>query len=118
LITSCLINFVIQKYKQSIIEYTNIINNYNNIITNYQIYEIKDKLYKYSNLVKNTLYQYNAAKKNYYNLACDLKPTLFIKSKEITSIHDIINSKSKKLEIILPDGKIKISFKIEEYTEY
>ncbi len=108
------INFISQKYKKSIIEYNQITNNYNNIIDNFNIGEIKDKLYKYSNIVKNTIYQYNNAKKNYYNMAVNLKPTILIKSKEINSIYDIINSKSKKMEIILPDGIIKISFKIEE----
>ncbi len=112
-----ILDFYKDKYIKSLIKFQKINENYDSILENFSISEIKDKLYKYSTMVKDKLQNYNSAKKSYYNYAVDLKPTLYIKSKEINSIQDIISAKSKKIDIVLPDGKIKISFKIEEIFE-
>jgi hypothetical protein len=79
---------------------------------------MKDKIFKYSNIVKNTLNKYNFAKKNYYNLISNLKPTIIKSNKEISSIDQIINDNPKKMDIILQNGKVKIYYKVIEHEYF
>ena len=87
--------------------------NYNQIINNYNIYEYKEKLYKYSNKINQTLNRYHSAKKSYYNFVSNMKPTIIKNNKEVVSIRELLDT-PKKMDIVLPDGSIKISYKVLE----
>ena len=87
--------------------------NANIIINNYNIREYKEKLYKYSNKINQTLNKYHNAKKSYYNFVSNMKPTIIKNSKEVVSIHELLDT-PKKMDIILADGSIKISYKVLE----
>ena len=70
-------------------------------------------MYKYLNKINYTLNIYHNAKKSYYNFVSNMKPTIIKNGKEVTSIVELINP-PKKADIILPDGSIKISYKVLE----
>ena len=89
-------------------------NSYSKIISNYNLKEIKEKLYKYSSYVKNLSNKYHIAKNTFLNITSNAQPKILKFGKEITSIHDIINTSPKKLEIVLPDGRAVISYRILE----
>lgn len=87
--------------------------NYNQIVNNYNISEYKEKIYKYSNKINQTLNRYHNAKKSYYNFVSNMKPTIIKNNKEVVSIHELLDS-PKKMDIVLPDGNIKVSYKVLE----
>lgn len=101
------------KYEKSREHIDKINKNYDLILTNYNIKEYKDKMYKYLNKINYTLNIYHNAKKSYYNFVSNMKPTIIKNGKEVTSIVELINP-PKKADIILPDGSIKISYKVLE----
>ncbi len=109
-----LIKYYENKFNESKEHYNLINQNYKNIISAYNIKEIKEKLYIYSNFVKNKINKYQIVKNTYLNLISNIQPKIFKSGKEITSINDIINTSPKKLEIVFPDGKVTISYKIIE----
>jgi len=101
------------KYEKSRDNIDKINKNYDFILNNYDIKEYKDKMYKYLNKINWIINKYHNAKKSYYNFVSNMKPSIIKNGKEITSIIELLNS-PKKADIILPDGSIKISYKVLE----
>lgn len=97
--------------------FTNITKNYNQIINNYDIIESKEKLFKYSNFIKNKINKYHNAKKIFYNDLNEIKPTIFKNNSEIYSVDEVINSNPKKLNIVLSDGSVKIYYRIIDFVK-
>jgi exodeoxyribonuclease VII large subunit len=85
------------------------------IISNFNIKEIKLKLYKYTSFVKNLINNYQSAKNNYFNQIKKSQPKILKSGIEITSINDIVNTSPKKIEIVLPDGRAIISYRVLEF---
>ncbi len=112
-----MIKFYENKFKECKERTDLIAKSYDKIISNYNIKEIREKLYKYSVFVKNKINSYNQAKNKYLNMTTSIQPKIFKAGKEITSINDIINTSPKKIEIILPDGRAVISYRIIEFHE-
>ncbi len=86
--------------------------NYQDIISNYDLEEIKQKVYKYIKYVRNKIEKYHSAKNLYYTLISKTQPKILKAGKEVNSVYDIINTSPKKLELIFPDGKVIISYRV------
>lgn len=112
-----MINFYETKIKESKERIGLVAKSYDKIISNYNLKEIREKLYKYSAYVKNKINSYHQAKSKYLNMITSIQPKILKAGKEITSINDIINTSPKKIEIVLPDGRAMISYRIMEYHE-
>ena len=89
--------------------------NYNKIIENYENKKLKEDISKYKNYINKISNKWNNCNVKFYNKLSNIKPTILKNNKEITSIYDIINN-IKKIDIILPDGRIEIYYKIKNYT--
>ncbi len=107
---------ILKYYEQKITESKNkleiISENYKNIISNYDLDEIKKKVYKYTKYVRNKIEKYHSAKNLYYILISKIQPKILKAGKEINSVYDITNTSPKKLELIFPDGKVIISYRV------
>jgi hypothetical protein len=95
-------------------------NNYEKIIKSYDLINIKNKVNKYSVIIKNIFNKYILEKQLFYNRLSSIKPTIF-RDKEITSISNFIDPLTKneinpkKIEIYFNDGKIILYYKIVDY---
>ncbi len=106
-----LVDNVENKYNTSKINLIYIVENVSQIIENYNIKEYKEKLYKFSSKINQILNKYNSAKKSYYNFITNMKPTIIKNGIEVTSINQLLEA-PKKMDIILLDGGIKVSYKV------
>lgn len=112
-----MIKFYETKINESKERVNSISKSYDKIISNYNLKEIREKLYKYTTYVKNKINLYVQAKNKYLNMTTSIQPKIFKAGKEITSINDIINTSPKKLEIVLPDGRAIITYRVTEYNK-
>lgn len=103
-------------FDQKIIESRNKLNiistNYQNIIFNYDLEKIKKKVYKYTKYVRSKIENYHSAKNLFYKLISNTQSKIIKAGKEVNSVYDIINTSPKKLELVFPDGKVIISYRI------
>ena len=117
------VNNYIKLYDESILHYKNINKNIDKIIYQYDIQNYYKKINKLSTYVNNSLKEYYDIRKIFLEKISNLKPVLF-KNKEIISIYDFIDKNtnneiaSKKIDIKMMDGEIKIYYKIVNFTIY
>lgn len=113
----------IKLYNEVKIYYNNIHKNIDKIIYQYDIQNYYKKINKLSTFVNNSLKEYYDIRKLFLEKISNLKPVLF-KNKEVVSIYDFIDKNtndeitSKKLDIKMMDGEIKIYYKIINYKVY
>jgi exodeoxyribonuclease VII large subunit len=119
-----IIDSIKEKYVESKIKFELITSNLDKIIKKYDIYEIKENILKYSSIIKKIITNYNNCKNKFFNKLTNMKPTIFKKNIEIISISNFVNFETKKevspkkIEIVFPDGKVELSYKLLSYTSY
>ena len=117
-----LIDSIKDRYIESKSNFELITKNYNKFIKKYDLIEIKENILKYSSMIKKIMSNYNNCKNKFFNKITNMKPTVFKKNVEITSINNFINLETKKevspkkIEIIFLDGKVELSYKLISYS--
>jgi len=110
---------LLDKFKDTKTIFNNI--NYSNKLKAIEDKEIKDKLLLYKNNLGYILSLYNRTRVKLLNNISSIKPTIYKKDTEITSITDFIvpdtgeEKKNKKLKLVFNDGNIDINYKIINY---
>jgi len=110
---------LLDKFKDTKTIFSNI--DYSNKLKAIEDKEIKDKLLLYKNNLGYILSLYNRTRVKLLNNISSIKPTIYKKDTEITSITDFIDpdtgeeKKNKKLKLVFNDGNIDINYKITNY---
>lgn len=113
------LNKLFDKFNETKIIFANI--DYSNKLKCIEDKEIKDKLLLYKNNLNYILSLYNRTKVQFLNNISSIKPSIYKKDFEITSITDFIDldtlceKKNKKLKLVFNDGNIDINYKITNY---
>ena len=119
-----IIDSIKEKYSESKIKLELITTNFDKIIKKYDIHETKENILKYSSIIKKIISNYNNCKNKFFNKLTNMKPTIFKKNVEITSISNFINLETKKevspkkIEIVFPDGKVELSYKLLSFISH
>lgn len=113
-----------EQYNNSRKHFNYVRGNYKKLIKLYDIKEMREEILSYSMIIKPIITKYNNAKNVFFNKLTNIKPTIYKEGKEITSICNFIDISTnkeispKKIEIILPDGKVILYYKLIEYEYY